>query len=122
MSTPAIDQMSWEEKLRALEELWDVITREGDRYESPAWHEQELKGTPQHCNLGAEVRSKRKLREKFGGRGLWHPTVVHLLQAFVSDRFVAMKDAWGAVIWPNETDRHMLAQGPIPYYTKNSKD
>ena len=31
MSTPNIDLMSWEEKLRALEELWDAITREGDR-------------------------------------------------------------------------------------------
>lgn len=32
MSTPAIERMSWEEKLRALEELWDAITREGDRH------------------------------------------------------------------------------------------
>ena len=49
MSTPAIERMSWEEKLRALEELWDAITREGDRYESPAWHEQELKETQEEA-------------------------------------------------------------------------
>jgi hypothetical protein len=35
--------MSWEEKLRTLEELWDSIMREGESCESPAWHEQELK-------------------------------------------------------------------------------
>jgi hypothetical protein len=34
--TIAIEKMSWEEKLRTLEELWDSITREGDRYESPS--------------------------------------------------------------------------------------
>jgi hypothetical protein len=54
MSRPAIHQMSWEEKLRALEELWDAITREGDRYESPVWHEQELKETQQRVDAAAE--------------------------------------------------------------------
>jgi hypothetical protein len=68
MSTPAIERMSWEEKLRALEELWGAITREGDRYESPAWHEQELKETQQRHESGAEepmdwARAKRELRE-----------------------------------------------------------
>lgn len=67
MSTPNIDLMSWEEKLRALEELWDAITREGDRYESPAWHEQELKETRQRYDAGAEesmdwATAKRDLR------------------------------------------------------------
>ena len=64
MSTRAIERMSWEEKLRALEELWDAITREGDRYESPAWHEQELKETQERYEAGAEesldwARAKR---------------------------------------------------------------
>ena len=59
--------MSWEEKLRALEELWDAITREGDRYGSPAWHEQELKETQQRYDAGAESSmdwstAKRDLR------------------------------------------------------------
>ena len=67
MNTTAIDQMSWEEKLRALEELWDAITREGDRYESPAWHEQELIETQQRYDAGAEesmdwTTAKRDLR------------------------------------------------------------
>jgi hypothetical protein len=68
MSTPAIDRMSWEEKLRALEELWDAIAREGDRYESPAWHEQELKETQQRRDAGTEepmdwAAAKRELRK-----------------------------------------------------------
>jgi hypothetical protein len=68
MSPPAIDRMSWEEKLRALEELWDAITREGDRYELPAWHEHELKETQQRHESGAEkpmdwARAKRALRQ-----------------------------------------------------------
>ncbi len=45
MTTPAIERMSWEESLRTLEELWDSITREGDCYESPPWHEPALKET-----------------------------------------------------------------------------
>jgi len=31
----AIDHISWEEKLRALEELWEAITQEGNRFPSP---------------------------------------------------------------------------------------
>ena len=53
LSTPAIDRMSWEEKLRALEEPGEAITREGDHYESPAWHGKELKETRQCYEAGA---------------------------------------------------------------------
>jgi len=68
MSTPAIDRMSWEEKLRTLQELWDAITREGDRYESPEWHEQALKETQERYDSGAEkpmdwATAKRQLRK-----------------------------------------------------------
>ncbi len=67
MKTPGIDQMSWEEKLRALEQLWDAIACEGGRYESPAWHERELKETQQRYDAGAEesmdwATAKRDLR------------------------------------------------------------
>jgi hypothetical protein len=67
VSTPAIDTPSWKEELRALEELCDAIAREGDRYESPAWHEQELKETQQRFDVGAEesmdwATAKRELR------------------------------------------------------------
>lgn len=68
MTTPAIERMSWEEKLRTLEELWDSITREGERYESPSWHEQALRETQQRYESGAEqlidwVDAKRELRK-----------------------------------------------------------
>lgn len=68
MTAPAIEQMSWEEKLRTLEELWDSITRERDRYESPSWHEQTLKETQERYESGAEqpmdwADAKRKLRK-----------------------------------------------------------
>jgi hypothetical protein len=54
MTMIAIEQMSWEEKLRALEELWDAIVREGHRYQSPSWHEHELKETQQRYLAGEE--------------------------------------------------------------------
>jgi hypothetical protein len=68
MTTPTIEQMSWEEKLRTLEELWESITREGDRYESPGWHEQALKETQERYESGVEqpmdwADAKRKLRK-----------------------------------------------------------
>jgi len=68
MTMPAIEQMSWEEKLRTLEELWESIAREGDRYQSPPWHEEALKDTQQRVGSGAEhsvdwAEAKRKLRK-----------------------------------------------------------
>jgi hypothetical protein len=50
-----------------LDELWDAIAHEGDRYESPAWHEQKLKETRRRSDAGAEVSmdwaaAKRELR------------------------------------------------------------
>lgn len=55
MNTAAIEQMSWEEKLRTLEKLWDAIAREGDRYESPGWHQEALNETRQRVESGSEV-------------------------------------------------------------------
>jgi hypothetical protein len=60
-------QMTLLTSLRTLEELWDSIAREGDRYESPAWHEQELKATQTRVESGAErsmdwADAKRRLR------------------------------------------------------------
>jgi Putative addiction module component len=68
MTTAEIAQMSWEEKLRALEELWEAITREGDRYESPAWHEEALKESERGASSGSEqpidwATAKRELRK-----------------------------------------------------------
>jgi hypothetical protein len=66
MTRPA-KRTSWQEKLRTLEELWDSITRSGERCESPPWHEQALKETQQRYASGAEqpmdwANAKRALR------------------------------------------------------------
>lgn len=60
--------MSWEEKLRTLEELWEAITREGDRYESPTWHQDLLNETQQSVESESEepidwATAKRELRK-----------------------------------------------------------
>ena len=55
MTAAEIQQMSWEEKLRTLEELWEAIAGEGDRYKSPAWHEEALNETRQRSETGLET-------------------------------------------------------------------
>jgi hypothetical protein len=69
MGTLAIQQMSWEEKLRAMEELWESLSAEGTRYESPAWHGDVLRETEQRQRTGQEepvdwTIAKKELRER----------------------------------------------------------
>ena len=54
MSTLAIKQMSWDEKLRAMEELWESISREESRLDSPPWHEVALQETAARHTAGQE--------------------------------------------------------------------
>ena len=54
MSTLAIKQMSWDEKLRAMEELWESISREECRLDSPPWHEAALRETAARHEAGQE--------------------------------------------------------------------
>ena len=42
MDPNAIDKMSQEEKLRAMEALWDSLTHGESELQSPAWHEEIL--------------------------------------------------------------------------------
>ncbi len=37
--------MTWEEKLQAMEELWDSLRQDEGRLSSPGWHEQALQET-----------------------------------------------------------------------------
>ena len=37
-----LQKMSRDEKLRAMEALWAVLSKDEDRFESPAWHAQVL--------------------------------------------------------------------------------
>jgi hypothetical protein len=69
MSTLAIQQTSSEEKLRTMEELWESLSRDGDRLESPAWHGDVLRETEQRYEAGQEqpvdwAVAKQELRER----------------------------------------------------------
>jgi hypothetical protein len=69
MSTLAIQQMSLEEKLRTMEELWESLSRDGALLESPTWHGDVLRETEQRFEAGQEqpidwVTAKQELRER----------------------------------------------------------
>jgi hypothetical protein len=69
MSTLAIKQMSWDEKLRAMEDLWESISREESRFESPSWHGEILQETAARYEAGKEqpldwAAAKRELRKR----------------------------------------------------------
>ncbi len=65
----AIMQMSWDEKLRTMEELWESISREESRLESPSWHQAALQETATLYEAGLEqpldwAAAKRELRKR----------------------------------------------------------
>jgi hypothetical protein len=69
MAVTAIDQMTWDEKLRTMEELWASLSREDARLESPSWHEDVLKQTAARYKSGQEqpldwAEAKRLLRKR----------------------------------------------------------
>ena len=69
MGALAIDEMSWDEKLRTMEELWASLSREETRLRSPPWHETELKETAARYEAGQEqpidwADAKRQLRKR----------------------------------------------------------
>jgi len=64
-----LDKMTREEKLEAMELLWRDLTRDPDRYESPAWHAEELKKTKERVAAGLETfvdweAAKKELRDR----------------------------------------------------------
>lgn len=64
-----LDQMTIEEKLRAMETLWADLSRKADSFESPAWHADVLRERDQRVAEGKEPSvewevAKRKLRER----------------------------------------------------------
>jgi Putative addiction module component len=54
MAMLTIKQMSWAEKLQAMEELWESLSRDEDRLESPTWHADALEETRQNYAAGRE--------------------------------------------------------------------
>jgi hypothetical protein len=49
-----VDQMSTEDKLRAMEEIWASLASEPETFESPAWHREVLLETERRVADGRE--------------------------------------------------------------------
>jgi hypothetical protein len=69
INTLAIDQMSWDEKLQTMKELWVSLSREESRLESPSWHQEALKETVARYDAGQEqptdwAEAKLQLRKR----------------------------------------------------------
>jgi hypothetical protein len=65
-----LDQMTIEEKLEAMEALWQDLTRGEETFESPSWHALVLRIREERIRTGAETfidweRAKQMLRETF---------------------------------------------------------
>jgi len=50
--TLPLDEMTREEKLQAMEALWDDLSRHPDLVESPAWHEDVLRDRERRLTTG----------------------------------------------------------------------
>ena len=64
-----LNQMSREEKLRIMEELWADLSRDESQVESPAWHGDVLRERAEAVKSGKETfmdwdTAKKQLREK----------------------------------------------------------
>ena len=64
-----LKKMSRDEKLRAMEALWVDLSRDEDRFESPAWHEQALREAERAVKTGKArfsdwEQAKKRIRRK----------------------------------------------------------
>lgn len=64
-----IKQMSWAEKLQAMEELWESLSQNEDRLASPNWHADALEETRRNYETGREQpvdweAAKQELRKR----------------------------------------------------------
>ena len=69
-TTLPLEQMTTEEKLIAMEELWADLTRKQNEFKSPAWHESILKERDERFRAGLEQsvdweKAKDELRRRF---------------------------------------------------------
>ncbi len=67
--TLPLDQMTVEEKLRAMEAIWADLSRDEANVPSPAWHGQVLREREERVRAGQETpipweQAKRELRER----------------------------------------------------------
>ena len=49
-----LKSMTKADKLRAMEELWVDLTKDDDKFDSPAWHLRELRATEARIAAGKE--------------------------------------------------------------------
>ena len=68
-----LKRMTRVQKLRAMEEIWTDLSRDDDRYESPAWHKDALQEAERAVASGKATFSdweeaKERLRRKIGKR------------------------------------------------------
>jgi hypothetical protein len=69
MNTPTVEQMSTDEKLRAMEALWASLIQDKASLESPDWHQRTLKETALCHDAGQESpidwsAAKHELRQR----------------------------------------------------------
>jgi Putative addiction module component len=69
MSPLANEHMSWDEKVRTVEELWASLTQNESRLDSPPWHRDALEETAARYEAGQEqpvdwAAAKRELRKR----------------------------------------------------------
>jgi hypothetical protein len=57
-----LHEMSLEEKLQAMEALWEELSREPDRIDSPSWHQDLLKDTENRVESGEATLSWEKAK------------------------------------------------------------
>lgn len=67
--TLPLDQMTREDKLRAMEALWADLSRDDAQFESPDWHGDVLRDRADAVKSGREAfmdweEAKRQLRKK----------------------------------------------------------
>ena len=69
MSVLTIKQMTQAQKIQAMEELWESLSRDEDQLDSPTWHADVLEETRQNYAAGREqpvewAAAKQELRKR----------------------------------------------------------
>jgi len=67
--TLPLEKMTIAEKLRMMETLWNDLTRNGEQFESPAWHEEVLRERAARVEQGKESfmaweTAKKQVRDR----------------------------------------------------------
>ena len=71
-----LQKMSRDEKLRAMEALWVDLSRDENRFDSPTWNEQALRGAERAVKTGKArfsdwEQAKKRIRRKAANHRCW---------------------------------------------------